>query len=77
MSYLRWAWGWLRYLGREKPEWYYGEDQIAFQGVDYDEEASEFSSRSAERASLGCAARMTPANGGLPEAERTACPLRA
>jgi hypothetical protein len=26
---LRWVWGWLRFLGREKPPWYYGEDQIA------------------------------------------------
>ena len=43
MSYFRWAWVWLRYLGREKPEWYYGEDQIVFGGdIEYDEESGEF-----------------------------------
>jgi hypothetical protein len=26
---LRWAWAWLRFLGRKKPPWYYGVDEIA------------------------------------------------
>jgi hypothetical protein len=39
---LRWAWAWLRFLGREKPPWYYGEDQIALsENLEYDEEAGE------------------------------------
>jgi hypothetical protein len=41
VSYLRWAWVWLRYLGREKPSWYYGEDQIGLQGLEYDEKTGE------------------------------------
>jgi hypothetical protein len=31
---LRWAWAWLRFLGREKPPWYYGVDEISWSPED-------------------------------------------
>jgi hypothetical protein len=39
---FRWAWNKLRFRGREKPPWYYGEDQIAFSGpIEYDEKTGK------------------------------------
>jgi hypothetical protein len=69
VSYLRWAWVWLRYLGREKPRWYYGEDQIGLQGLEFDEETVG-PRPSPERTSLGHASdwpHAVPAIGVLDE----------